>query len=169
MKKCCVTGHRPEGFPFDYGDKSSAEYIRYKKEMERAVGELIAEGFDAFITGMARGVDTDFAETVLSYAEKGADITLEAAVPCPEQTTSWRDEDRERYEKLLSRCDKVTVLSPHYFNGCMQKRNRYMVDSSSAVLAFWNGERRGGTYSTVRYAEKQGKRLIVTELADLCK
>lgn len=42
----------------------------------------------------------------------------------------------------------------------MMERNRVLIDFSSVVLAVYNGESRGGTAATVRYARKQGRAII---------
>ena len=41
----------------------------------------------------------------------------------------------------------------------MMERNRFMVDNSSILLAYLR-EDRGGTYNTVKYAEKKQKQII---------
>lgn len=43
----------------------------------------------------------------------------------------------------------------------MLERNRYLVDHAACLLAVYNGERRGGTAMTVRYARKLGREVIV--------
>ena len=48
-------------------------------------------------------------------------------------------------------CDKQTVLSPCYTAGCMQRRNRYLVDNASLLLSVYDGSG-GGTGYTVGYA-----------------
>lgn len=37
------------------------------------------------------------------------------------------------------------------------QRNEYMVDHAEKTICFFNGLRRGGSYSCAQYAEKQGK------------
>lgn len=49
----------------------------------------------------------------------------------------------------------------------MLERDRFLVSYASAVLAVYNGERRGGTAATVRYARKLGRELIVIGPATL--
>lgn len=44
----------------------------------------------------------------------------------------------------------------------MMKRNRYMVDASQVILAVWNGKP-SGTGNTIRYAQEQGKTVIVID------
>ena len=83
----------------------------------------------------------------------------EAAVPCPEQDLRWSAGSTERYDRLLSECDKLTVVSPRYSPECMMRRNRYMVDRSGVVIAVFNGSR-GGTFNTLRYAVRCGLEII---------
>jgi len=45
----------------------------------------------------------------------------------------------------------------------MMRRNRYMVDKSSLLLACFNGSR-GGTYNTVSYAKRQGIACLFVEM-----
>ncbi len=45
----------------------------------------------------------------------------------------------------------------------MLDRNRFLVKYADCVLAVYNGERRGGTAATVRYAQKMGRELIVID------
>lgn len=48
-----------------------------------------------------------------------------------------------------------------YHDGCMLERNRYLVDHTACLLAVYNGERRGGTAMTVRYAQKLEREIIL--------
>ena len=81
--------------------------------------------------------------------------TLEAAIPCPTQADGWNGADRQRYHSLLSQCDYETMVQQSYTPGCMQRRNRYMVDHASLLIAVNDGLR-GGTRSTIEYAFRRG-------------
>ena len=72
------------------------------------------------------------------------------------------ESQRERYYRIAEQCDKETMLQHHYDKDCMQKRNRYMVDSSDIIIAVWNGKP-SGTGNTVRYAQEQEKTVIVID------
>ncbi len=50
-----------------------------------------------------------------------------------------------------------------YQKNCMLERDRFLVEWSSCLLAVYNGERRGGTAATVRYAEKAGRKIILID------
>ena len=49
----------------------------------------------------------------------------------------------------------------------MLDRNRFLVEHASTLLAVYNGERRGGTAATMRYAQKMGREIVVIDPATL--
>ena len=112
---------------------------------------------------MARGADLYFCEAVLALREKYPGVTLEAAIPCEEQAARWKERDRNRYFSIIEQCDLETMVQRHYTNGCMQRRNRYMVDHASLVLAVYDGML-GGTMYTLTYAMRQGVRVVTLDL-----
>ncbi|MBQ8380514.1 MAG: DUF1273 family protein [Clostridia bacterium] len=158
---CCVTGHRPSGFPFKRKEDSD-RYILYKLTLAAKVKELIDSGCDSFITGLAEGADLDFAWSVINLRDLHPEIKLEGAAPYRRAPSFYPTERDE----VMAKCDKVTVLSERYYEGCMQRRNMYMVDKSDVVLAIWNGETKGGTWNTIAYARRLGKKIIYIMLYD---
>ena len=163
MKSCCVTGNRPQKFPWKYGE--GKEYEKYLTEMARQIEKLIESGYNYFISGGALGVDQDFAEAVLRAKQVHAGIELEIAVPCRNQAARWSEAERRRYLSILERADRVEILSEHYTRFCMLKRNEYMVDKSDLVLAYWNGEESGGTWYTMNYAKRKRKELLINRFS----
>ena len=163
---CCVTGHRPSGFPFSREDDSIL-FFHYREILSRKIDDLIIGGCDHFITGMADGADIDFAELVLKKREERRDIMLEAALPYPYSPRKKTTDDSVKKEKILLSCDMVHTVSPRYHKGCMMKRNQYMVDRAEIVLAVWNGEEKGGTWNTLKYAVSKGKIIKYIMLADI--
>lgn len=155
---CCFTGHRPEKLPWGY-DESSPACAALKQRLTQALEELYAKGFRHFISGMAQGCDLYFAEAALALREGRPDVVLEAAIPCPTQAQSWPREDQERYQSILDRCDLETVVQQYYTQGCMLRRDRYMVDRSALLLAVYNGSG-GGTRYTINYALDHGLEII---------
>ena len=82
-------------------------------------------------------------------------------LPCPpeQQSLKWNEKQKKRYYRLLERADKVRVLSLEYTDSCMLDRNRHLVDNSGYLICYLR-ERRGGTFYTVNYAERQGLEII---------
>ena len=158
---CCFTGHRPNKLPWGSNEEDprcKALKTRLWDVMETAY----EEGYRHFICGMAQGCDLYFCECVLALRQLHPDVTVEAAVPCPTQADSWPAAQRERYQRLLEACDFETMVSAQYSSTCMQRRDRYMVDHASLLIAVFDGSV-GGTRYTMEYAMRRG--LSVLDLA----
>lgn len=159
-RACCFTGHRPKSLPFGYNEQHPS-CLHLKEILRNEVKRQIAEnGVSHFITGMAIGVDLIAAELVLDLKRLYPNITLESAIPCEDQATTWSVAQQERYYNIVAQCDKETLLQRAYTKDCFQKRNQYMVDHSTIIIAVWNGHP-SGTGQTVRYAQAQHKPIII--------
>ncbi len=123
-----------------------------RREVLRLVRE---EGFTRFLSGGAVGFDLLAAEAVLEVAADYPNVELVIVRPCADQTRGWNAKDVAHYEAILARANDVVTLEPAYRPGCMQARNRYLVDRSSIVLCYLT-ESSGGTAYTVRYARSRG-------------
>ncbi len=159
---CCFTGHRPNKLPWG-SNESDPRCLRLKEELAARLEGIYEAGYRHFLCGMAVGCDLYFAEAVLALREKLPDVTLEAAVPCDGQANAWSIPLQRRYEHLLAECDAVSFVQHVYTPGCMQRRNRYMVDRSSLLLAVYDGQP-GGTMSTLLYAGRQGLKTLIIDL-----
>lgn len=155
---CCFTGHRPAKLPWGY-QEADPRCEALKRRIDDALETAYEAGYRHFLCGMALGCDLYFCEGVLRLRELFPDVTLEAAIPCPSQSDAWAPSQRERYRRLVERCDAVTVVSPTYTPGCMHRRDRYMVDRASLLIAAFDGSP-GGTQYTVQYAMGQGLDIV---------
>ena len=151
LHTCCFTGHRdipPEILP------------ALAAKVEAEVLELIADGIRYFYAGGALGFDTLAAETVLRLRDQFPQIQLILALPNREQTRGWSAASVERYESILRRANEVIYTSEHYTRGCMQRRNRFMVDHSAVCVAYCTRATGGSAY-TLQYARKSGLRILL--------
>ena len=137
----CFTGHRA----LSHEDENTIRQLSDLLEL------LYQQGYRDFLCGGALGFDTLAAEYVVQLRDKHPDVRLIFCLPCADQSGKWKRADCSRYERLLYLSDETRVLSPRYFDGCMQVRNRYMVDRSYLCIAYMV-RLKGGTLSTVRYA-----------------
>lgn len=148
-KICCFSGHR----------KMSEEKSKVYEKLNKQINILINEGYDTFICGGALGFDTLCALAVLKAKDNNECIKLVLALPCENQTKNWRQNDIDIYNSIIEKSDKVIYTSSQYYNGCMHRRNRFMVDNSSCCICYLNNSY-GGTAYTVKYADCQGLRII---------
>lgn len=142
----CFTGHR-------YLPAEQAGVISCR--LEKTLTAYIEKGYRYFGAGGALGFDTLAAQTVLKLKEKYPYIRLILVLPCRSQTKGWRQDDMALYEDIKLQADKVVYTAEAYTQGCMLKRNRYLVDNSSLCICYFTGKS-GGTAYTVHYANKQG-------------
>lgn len=162
---CCFTGHRPAKLPWGT-DEEDPRCQALKRRLAQAVKRAYQQGMRHFICGMAQGTDLYFAQAVLELRVRCPDITLEAARPCESQADGWSEQEKIRYNAILDQCNYETLVQHHYDRGCMQRRNRYMVDHSGMILAVYNGDPRGGTAQTLAYALRKGLRTEILELEE---
>ena len=155
---CCFTGHRAAKLPWGF-QENDPRCVALKQQIYDAVEAVYASGVRHFICGMANGCDLYFGEAVLRLQRGHPDITLEAAVPYEGQAQRWSPEQKARWDYLCDACDYQTVVSHSYTPDCMMRRNRYMVDNSSVVIAAFNGSS-GGTLNTILYAMRKKREVI---------
>ena len=144
---CALTGHREIGEDFNFSG------------LETAIKSLAENGVKTFYCGMAVGFDLIAAECVISFKNE-LGLKLAACIPCATQPKYYSEVDKLRYERILNECDEKFVLAPSYFKGCMQERDKFMVDKADVVLAYLK-KKKGGTYFTVSYAKKQCKEIVL--------
>ena len=142
---CCFTGHRVLKRDFN------------ESKLEDIIDKLIKNGYKTFLVGMAIGFDLKALEVLLR--KKNFNIDIIACVPCKDQDKFFNPKQKKEYKEGLEKVDKVVLLSEEYYDGCMQKRNCYMVDNSSIIVAYMYANI-GGTKHAVNYAKKKGKNIV---------
>ena len=160
MNTCAFTGHRPSHFHFQY-DEQHPDCLALKDCMRTEIMKLVERGIMTFLSGMALGVDTWGAEIILELKPQHPRLKLIAVIPCETQANKWSDKQRERYFTLLAQCDEEIYVSRRYTRSCMFDRNRYLVNHSDILLAIYDGDSKGGTAYTVRYAQEKKREVII--------
>ncbi|MBQ8254456.1 MAG: DUF1273 family protein [Clostridia bacterium] len=146
----CFTGHRA---------MTESEIKDAAVLVSEQIKKLYVRGVRNYFAGGAIGFDLAAAVTVLNMKRVYPDITLNLALPCPEYQSKWTRAEIELFNRVRSRADSEVYVSESYHRGCMQMRNKYMVDKSVFCIAYLR-EKRGGTYNTVAYALKKGIEVI---------
>lgn len=151
MRRCAFTGHRPE--------KLNTPEWEVRKLLRQAVEQAYTDGFNVFLSGVARGVDLWAADIVLLMKEEHPDIKLMCAVPFIGYDSRWSDKQRSECQRILKNADHVVTVCNGYSDGCFQRRNEWLVDHASRLIAVWNGKP-SGTGNAVRYALAQKVEVI---------
>ena len=165
-KSCAFTGHRPRKFPWKYNETDS-RCVALKTVLMEQIRLLADAGVTQFLTGMAEATDTWSALSVLALRETNPALKLHCILPCREQADKWRASSRDLYRSILEQADSIVYVNRAYHKNCMLERNRFLVEHAATLLAVYNGERRGGTAATMRYAQKMDREIIVIDPATL--
>jgi len=121
---------------------------------------LYDTGIQIFYAGGAFGFDMVASIVVLNLKAYLPNIHLIIARPCLNHNKMWPEKLKRQYNAISARADEIiNVTESEYTQGCMQKRNRFLVDNSSVIIAWYSGKS-GGTAYTVNYAAKQGLNII---------
>lgn len=144
-KSLAVTGHRILEKNFD------------RDLLKKELLNLVEIGFNKFYVGMALGFDTE-CFLILEKIREEKDIKIIACIPCVSQSEKFNKKQKELYKKMINNSDEIVIVQENYDEFCMKKRNKYMVDNSSAVLAYLNRSI-SGTYQTVKYAIENDKKI----------
>lgn len=137
------TGHRPE--------RLGSKQLRAENAIRKFLEETKP---DKVISGMAQGVDTLAFEHAFELG-----IPTIAAVPWTGHGMKWPQEHRDAYLALLEEAAEIHVICDveDYRPWVYQKRDEWMVDNCDLLVAVWDGVKKGGTYNTIKYAERVGR------------
>lgn len=151
-KTCCFVGHHPKSLPWGYS-QSKIRFKIFKHRFKNKIEKTIKNGYNHFITSLSLGVEMLAAELVLELKAKYPNLTLECAIPCLNQSQNWYDENILRYQNIQMQADKVSIISnTFYYNGCIAKCKKYMLENSSKIIAVYNGKN-GITKQTIQMAK----------------
>ncbi len=159
---CAFTGHRPKSFPWGY-DENAPSCVLLKEVLASQISALAEQGVTDFLSGMAQGVDLWCAQIVLDLRKTNPALKLHAILPCEGQERKWTASAQEHYRSILAQANEVIYVGQEYSRNCMLKRNRYLVDHSSILLAVYNGTYQSGTGMTVRYAQRLKREIIIID------
>lgn len=127
---CCFTGHRllpQEALP------------QLRRNLLLRTAALIEEQGVRFFTAGPRWALTPWRRSASSsLKERYPSIRLLLALPCRDQDARWPREARERYRRLCQSAQGTVLLAEQYFEGCMQQRNRFLVDQSAYCVYYQN-------------------------------
>ncbi len=169
-KTICISGHREKSI-IPYQNNYAYYDITIKTVrclLERYLDLAYLNGYDTFISGLAVGADLWGAEHIVNRRRQGMDMTFIGVMPYLHHADSFPKRYVDLLYKVEKEADKLILMSPNpdiTYRSCpsnenesrtlYRDRNYFMVDHSSAIIAFFNdGSYYSGTAQTVNYALK---------------
>ena len=136
--KIAITGHRPE------------RLNGHEQEIRNWIDEfLLKNEVTAMYNGMAQGVDQICAKSAVKNR-------IPLIICYPYKRISFNPLE----EFLMDNAEEINFISKEYSKQSYYIRDKYMVDHCDVLLAVWDGEKSGGTWITIEYAQKIGKPII---------
>lgn len=156
--KVGITGHRNQrlGLPEDETDEKWTPIQFWIIDELSKFTKICADNNEPLdlYTGMASGSDIAFAIAGVSMHYIN-NIKLHCILPCKDYNSSHK-----YYKFLQLKATEWVELSDKFYKGCDNVRDQYIVDKCDVLLAIWDGNKSGGVWSTIRKAQKAGKRII---------
>jgi uncharacterized phage-like protein YoqJ len=155
-----ATGHRLERL----GGYSHEIFARLRSLARASIKKIQP---NTVISGMALGWDQAVALAAIELS-----IPLIAAVPFASQDGKWSEEDREKWEGILFQTQQIIYIDRlpdyavvgvepgEYHPAKLQKRNQWMVDNCSQILALYDDSGHGGTFNCLEYAKQFNKPVL---------
>ena len=137
---CCFTGHRRRDLPFG-GDISKQGVKNLISTIHLLCHEAYGRGIRTFITGMAEGSDLICGSVIMDMMHS------------------------EDHSLLLKMASAVVVTGDIGDSGRYRRRNQFMVNNSSELIAIYKEKQRGsGTLQTINMARHRELDIHIIEL-----
>ena len=162
-KAVCFIGYKREKLPTDKNSIDNLELL-----LEEQIKQAAEENFRDFYFSTNYGFDfiaitTALIYNVFKYNKKGKHINIIAVVPFDTQADGWSKKYKENYYDIISRCDRVITLSEYYKDGCINEKNKFIVDNSSRLICYCDEQstdENDEVLATLNYAKKQNKETV---------
>lgn len=171
----CITGHRDKSIIPYRNDPTNLDITIFavKAILNGYLSAALKKGYTTVISGLAEGIDLWAAKIALTQKRYEDKRRLIGVMPYRKHYHGFSRENKELLQEveryadfLVTTCDNPQMIygkrataftDPQIY----RKRNYYMVDNCSLVIAFYNEDNpRSGTGQTIRYAKQQGKYIL---------
>lgn len=149
-----ITGHRPGSL--------NIEQCQYIKESLDFIADGLVDyyGAEKFLTGLALGADTIWAELALKYG-----IEYDVYIPFEGQEEKWSQDDQKRYRELRSSASGEKVFGQQFSNRLYHARNDALIRDSDLLLAVWRPSvQKGGTFITVQKSLRKNHPTLLLDM-----
>ena len=179
----CFTGHRETSVvPYKGEPVYQSITLRTVQLMLcRYIDMAVESGYRSFISGLAVGTDLWAAKYILAKKRSDSGIKLIGVMPYLRHAERFAPQYRETLADAEKGADVLltTNTDPDVIYGkkgagentspdVYRDRNYFMVDNASAVISYFNeGSFKSGTYQTLNYATRQGRKIRRFGLEDV--
>ncbi|WP_173460281.1 SLOG family protein [Ruminococcus flavefaciens] len=179
----CFTGHRENSIvPYKGNPIYRIITVRTVQLMlMRYIDMAVESGYRSFISGLAEGTDLWAAKYILVKKRSDSSIKLIGVMPylrhaqrfAPLYKESLADVERGADVLLTTNTDPDIIYGKKGAGGntspdVYRLRNYFMADNAAAVISYFNeGSFKSGTFQTLNYAARQGRKIRRFGLEDV--
>ena len=142
-----------------FGHRELLQMWRYESVLEKYIRTLIdSHEYVDFLVGRDGDFDHLASSTIIKCAAALDYGNTRHILVLPYMRADYRDNE----DAFLKYYDEVRICDASvgsHFKSAIQIRNRFMVDQSDLVISCIL-QNSGGAYKTIRYAEKQNRKII---------
>ena len=170
-KTVCITGHRINRIAL-YKNNPALTYSAVKLMLYRYIDMAIEAGYENFINGLANGTDLWGAEYVVMKKHRNNRIRLISVMPFLRHAEYMSENDRFILGNVEKNSDYLITVNcnpditysrfktPETSYRLYRDRNFFMIDHSSAVIAFSDIQQKySGTFQTISYAYRNSRKI----------
>jgi uncharacterized phage-like protein YoqJ len=123
----------------------------------RKLTAFVEEGLEWVIISGQLGVELWAAEVVFEIQVEYPNLKLAIFTPFLEQEESWKEDNREYYEFILSQADHIDSITKRKYESPEQfkLKNQFFIEKSDALLAVYDEEKPGSPKYIVEAAKKK--------------
>lgn len=159
-KRCAFTGHRPKNLPWGY-NKTDKDCQAFKAVLNAQIIRMVEAGVTNFLSGMALGVDTWTAQSVLALREKNPALKLHCILPCKTQADRCHLSSKNAITQFCSKRILPFIPAAHITQTVCLTATVFLIEQADIVLVVYNDKPQSGTGVTVSYAQQPGRKVIV--------
>lgn len=150
------------------GHRFLKDYKKIEEFVEKYLRNFVNENKDkrlVFYTGAAKGFDQliffKINKIKKEFKYKGEEVDIQNNIASP--INNFKVPNMGIMKKLADNFVEVENLEEYktdIFKQKFQKRNEYMVDNSSILIAYYDERESGGTFNCIQYAKSKNKEII---------
>lgn len=164
LNTCAIIGDKPSRFSFGY-DEEHPYCLQIKNALLEQISALYFNGIRRFITGCDQGAAMWAGEVVAQVKQRVPDMELVCVLPYENQSARWSADFQTRHLALRQASTMEIVLQPHFSEDCYARRNRFIVNNASFIVAVFDQKEalKGQTRCTIEYARAKGRGIIYVD------
>ena len=114
----------------------TSDRSKLQLRLDRAISDMVEDGFDTFLVLLDKDFGTMAAESVLKAKSQHLNIKLVIVFPYLDDGIGLDNTPAERYHIICTQSDHVTYISDKYICGTPLNHDNYLIDNSSATILY---------------------------------